>query len=288
MSSQYFIVAQDGQKSGPYDVVSIVKRIRNGGITTETLVSTDKDPSVKAAGDWPELAEFLQEQNTEETKSDEPHKVKSRSLAYRAKSGWNFLQFNQLTTIFSGLYVLFAILSAGMVSVLFPKSLQMLGYSACFILTQFFFTGYMYSVLRMVRGQPVDYAFIKDKMKPLIKPLLITSLMMSFFIIIGFLCIISGGVMSTIGLMIVALPGFYSMSLYIFAPLLILDKGMDFWEALELSRKTVQKSGLENTGVIFALLIINFLAGMFFLIPMIVSLPITIGAISDMYDESFA
>ncbi len=60
------------------------------------------------------------------------------------------------------------------------------------------------------------------------------------------------------------------------------------WDALETSRKTVRSKGMETTGIIFALLIINFLFGLLFLIPMIISLPITMAAISEMYDETFA
>jgi hypothetical protein len=289
MSIHYYIVTAEGQKTGPYDIVGIVKKIRNGSLTAETMIASDNEAEAKKASEWVELAEFLQEQDAEETSTIEVHKVKTTSLSRRLASGWNFLQNNQLSTVFSGLFVLFIIFSTGFVTLLLPKALRMIGHGAFFVITQFLFTGYIYSVLRMVRGQPVDYNFVKEKMRPLVKALIVSSFIMSFFIIVGMLFILSGvESLSVFGLIVVALPGFYMMNLYIFAPLLILDKNVEFWEALELSRKTVKKSGMENVGVIFSLLIINFVGGVFLLVPMIVTLPITMSAISDMYDESFA
>lgn len=288
MSDQYFIVTADGQKSGPYDLVGVVKKIRNGSVGKDAMVATDKKPAPAPIASFAELAEFLNEQSTEETRSEEAHDMKSVTLAARLRNGWAFLQNNQLSTIFSGLLTLFIIFLAGIVGLFFPTPLLTIGYSLVFVVIQFAFSAYIYSVLRMVRGQPVDVSFIRAKVKPVAKPLLTTSVMMSLFLIIGLLLMLSGGqVLAIIGLVIASLPGFYLMSLFIFAPLLILDKDMEFWEALELSRKTVQKSGVENTGVIFSLLIINFLAGMVFLIPLIISLPITIAAIAEMYDETF-
>ncbi len=288
MTTQFFIISESGQKAGPYDLVGVVKKIRNGSLTADMLVSTVDDETQKPAKEWHELAEFLQEQAEEAQKSDEVHKLKSVSLTTRLRNGWNFLQHNQLSTIFSGLFVLFVLFSFGFVSLAIPPALRMFFHGVFLILIQFFFAGYCYSVLRMVRGQPVDFSFVRKKMSPIKKELILASFIMSFFVIFGLLFILSGiKIISSIGLLITALPGFYMMSLYIFAPLLILDKDVEFWEALEMSRKTVRASGIENIGVIFSLLIINFLAGMAFLIPMIVTLPITIAAISEMFDESF-
>lgn len=287
MNTQYFIIDEVGNRAGPYDLVYVVKKIRNGSITKETMISLDKTSTPHKAEEIDEIADFLQEAHTEAVSIHDSANKKTRALGAWLKSGWNFLQANQLSTLYSGSYVVFLLLSTGTVAVVFPPALVMLGYASCFMLAQFFFTGYFYSVLRMVRGQPVDLNFIKLKMQPHYKPLLVSSLMMSFFIICGILLMISGGMAAIFGLLIVALPGFYKLTIFIFAPLLILDKGMNFWDALETSRKTIRSKGMETTGIIFALLIINFVFGLLFLIPMIVTLPITMAAISEMYDETF-
>lgn len=287
MSTHFYIVDEVGNKSGPHDLVYMVKKIRSGTIVKTTMVTMEKSAPPQPAEAFEELLDFLEEQSVEVPSLQEVQIKKVRTLNHWLKSGWGFLQENQLSTMYSGLYVVYLLLSSAMVAVVFPPAMEMLGYMGCFIIGQYFFTGYLYSVLRMVRSQPVDMSFIRLKMSPIKKQLLITSVMMSFFIIIGILLMIAGGTAAIVGLLIVALPGFYKISLFIFAPLLILDKGMNYWDALDTSRKTVNKSGLENTGIIFALLIINFVAGLCFLVPMIVTLPITIAAICEMYDEIF-
>lgn len=289
MNQKFFIIQADGQKIGPFDIVSIVKKIRNGGVSAETMICTDKDSSPKAASSVSELSVFISEQE-HKSEVESTHVVSQRtvSLFSRLGSGWSFLQHNQLCTIFSGLFVLYIIFMTGAVKFGVPKVFQLLVLGAVFLLIQYVFTGYIYSVLRMVRGQPVDIAFVRGRMKPYRKPLLITSLIMSLFLIIGFMLVFSGDrIALTLGMLIIVLPGFLTLSFLIFAPLLILDKEMDFWEAMEMSRKVVKKSGLENIGIIFSLLMINFLAGLVFLIPLIISLPITLAGISEMYDEYF-
>lgn len=288
MSTQYFILDDVGNRAGPHDLVYVVKKIRNGSITADTQISLDKTSPAYKASEIAEIADFLEEIHTETVSIHDTTNKKGKTLSMWLRNGWNFLQANQLSTLYSGCYVVFLLLSTGVVAVLFPPALVVLGYASCFIIAQYFFTGYLYSVLRMVRGQPVDLNFIKLKMQPHRKALFISSMIMSFFIICGILLMMAGGTAAIIGLLIVALPGFYKLSIFIFAPLLILDKGMNFWDALETSRKTVRSKGMETTGIIFALLIINFLFGLLFLIPMIISLPITMAAISEMYDETFA
>ncbi len=285
--STYYILDDVGNHAGPYDLVYIVKKIRNGSITGNTQISLDKFSPACKASEIEEIADFLEEAQTETVSMNDTVNKKSKPLSLWLRNGWNFLQANQLSTLYSGCYVVFLLVSTGVISILFPPTLEMLGYATSLILAQYFFTGYFYSVLRMVRGQPVDYSFIKLKMQPHRKALFIASLMMSFFIICGILLMVSGGSAAVVGLLIVALPGFYKLTIFIFAPLLILDKGMNFWDALETSRKTIRSKGMETTGIIFALLIINFLFGLLFLIPMIISLPITMAAISEMYDETF-
>ena len=288
MSTQYFILDDVGNRAGPHDLVYVVKKIRSGAINKDTMIALDRTSPAYKAEEIGEIADFLEEATPEAVSINDISMKKNKTLSQWLKNGWNFLQANQLSTLYSGCYVVFLLLSTGVVAVMFPPALVVLGYASCFILAQYIFTGYLYSVLRMVRGQPVDINFIRLKMMPHRKPLFISSIMMSFFIICGILLMIAGGTASIIGLLIVALPGFYKLTIFIFAPLLILDKGMNFWDALETSRKTVRAKGMEMTGIIFALLIINFLFGLLFLIPMIISLPITMAAISEMYDETFA
>lgn len=67
-------------------------------------------------------------------------------------------------------------------------------------------------------------------------------------------------VMTIIGFVLLVLPGIYLSIAYIFTLPLIADKGMDVWEAMEFSRKTVTKHWFKVFGLLFLLSLI-FLAG---------------------------
>ena len=49
-----------------------------------------------------------------------------------------------------------------------------------------------------------------------------------------------GGALTGIGLLLLIIPGLYLMVSYLFAASLVIDRRLDFWPALELSRRTVQ------------------------------------------------
>jgi uncharacterized membrane protein len=159
----------------------------------------------------------------------------------------------------------------------------------CFILGHFLLSCYMLSVLRMSRGQPVDPGYMKSKIVPVIKSLLMSSVFISLPSILG-LAIMTSGMpvaVQVVGLFIFAIPGLFALAVYSFTPLMIIDKGMDVWESMETSRKAVLKGGSESAGVIYALYVINFLAGLCILIPMAITLPITMGALTEIYDDMF-
>ena len=67
-------------------------------------------------------------------------------------------------------------------------------------------------------------------------------------------------VMTIIGFILLVLPGIYLSIAYVFTLPLIADKGMDVWDAMELSRKTVTKHWFKVFGLLF-LLSLFFLAG---------------------------
>lgn len=66
-------------------------------------------------------------------------------------------------------------------------------------------------------------------------------------------------IMTVIGFVLLILPGIYLSIAYIFTLPLIADKGMDVWEAMELSRKAVTKHWFKVFGLFFLLSLIMVL-----------------------------
>ncbi len=288
MIEEYYILSENSRK-GPYDVVALVRKIRNGAMTKDTLVQQEGAPVPKSAHEWPSLAEFFDEKKDEWAETAQHGHLQHHSLMKTLQSGVHFLQTNMVSTVFSGIFVLIVILMASLIHMLLPSTLRIFGYMSCFILAYFFLSFYLLSILRMTRGQPVDISYLIGKISPVAGRLLLASVLISIPSIVGLGIIFlddEWGVAVT-GLLILAIPGLFMLTLHAFTPLLIFDQGYGVAEAMKISRKSIMKSGMENIGVLFALFVINFIAGLFALIPIAITLPITMSALTEIYDEYF-
>lgn len=81
-------------------------------------------------------------------------------------------------------------------------------------------------------------------------------------------------IMTIIGFILLIVPGIYLSIAYIFTLPLIVDKGMDVWEAMELSRKTVTKHWFKVFGLMFILSVAMVLGTLAFGIGLIWAVPL--------------
>jgi uncharacterized membrane protein len=85
---------------------------------------------------------------------------------------------------------------------------------------------------------------------------------------------IVSSVLITIGIMLLVVPGIYLSVAYLFAPYLIIEKNIDFWPAMEISRKKINRSFFGLLGFFIILLFINLLGcipmglGLFITVPL--------------------
>ncbi|MBI4658973.1 MAG: DUF4339 domain-containing protein [Verrucomicrobia bacterium] len=128
--------------------------------------------------------------------------------------------------------------------------------------------------LKLARGQPADMADAFAGFQINFVQLMLASIVTTVLILVGiFLCV---------------LPGIYLMVAWLgFGPLLIIDKQLEFWPALELSRKVVHR----NWWTIFALFILTTviaIAGFMAVgIGIFVTLPLATGAVVYAYEDLF-
>lgn len=91
--------------------------------------------------------------------------------------------------------------------------------------------------------------------------------------------------LGALGMILLIIPGIYLLVSYFFTILLILDRKMNFWQAMETSRKIVTKRWFSVFGFIIVLLLIN-LGGMLLLgIGMLVTGPLSACAMVAAYDD---
>lgn len=81
-------------------------------------------------------------------------------------------------------------------------------------------------------------------------------------------------ILTLIGFLLLILPGIYLSIAYAFALPLIADKGLDVWEAMELSRKAVTKNWFKVFGLMFLLVLIFGLGALAFGIGLIWAIPL--------------
>ncbi|MHB8522556.1 MAG: GYF domain-containing protein [Limisphaerales bacterium] len=127
--------------------------------------------------------------------------------------------------------------------------------------------------LKLIRGEAVNPGILFAGFGPSALPLLVASLLISLLTLLGIACCL--------------LPGIYLSVSWLFAFPLIIDRRMDFWPAMELSRKLVTR----HWWMVFALAVVAGLlafAGVILCcIGILVTVPISMGALMYAYEDIF-
>jgi len=104
-------------------------------------------------------------------------------------------------------------------------------------------------------------------------PLFLLSVISSLLIILGFILLI--------------LPGIYLTVCYLFASMLVIDRRLDFWPAMELSRRTVQTQWFGFFVFVLLLVLVNLGGALLLGIGLLVSLPVSACAVAAAYADVF-
>jgi uncharacterized membrane protein len=106
------------------------------------------------------------------------------------------------------------------------------------------------------------------------------------FVPLALLGVVSS-ILITIGLILLIVPGIYLIVSYLFALMFVVDRGLDFWPAMETSRRAVQPVWFKFF-VLFLLLVLLNLAGLLLLVVgLMVSVPLTHCILTVAYAEIF-
>ena len=102
-------------------------------------------------------------------------------------------------------------------------------------------------------------------------PVTLAMMVMSIFIAAGYLfCLI---------------PGLFLRGIYFFTFLFIVDRGLDFWDAMEASRKVAARDYLEFALLALVLFVINCVGFLFFGVGLFVTIPLSFAAVACAYRE---
>jgi hypothetical protein len=131
--------------------------------------------------------------------------------------------------------------------------------------------GFYYYFLRKVRGQPASINDVFAGFGKAYIPLFLVGLMITAIVLVGFCLLI--------------LPGIYLAVSYGFSSLLVLDKGLSPWSAMETSRKTITSAwwrffALGLLGFVFILVGLACLG-----VGILVAIPLISGAVVYAYED---
>lgn len=89
------------------------------------------------------------------------------------------------------------------------------------------------------------------------------------------------------GLILLVIPGLYLAVGYMFATTLIVDNGMEFWQAMEVSRRVVTRHWFAFFGFSLMLFLVNCLGLLLLGVGLIVSVPVSACALAIAYLQVF-
>lgn len=250
--ANYTIIGGDNKEYGPVTEADVKQWIAEGRLNAESRVKAESDAEFRALAQFPEFASALKPQAApgiiappiSATVEDGPNwqaEVLAREPELKfgecLAAGWSFLGANAgflagavvMTSVMNSLLVLIA------VTVPLVGSLVMLCFYGVVM------GGFYLACLRRLRGEAVSPTDVFSGFTVAFAQLLLTGLVRGLLTQVSFCCLI--------------LPGVYLVIAWFFSVLLVADKRMFFWTAMELSRKVATRVWFE----LFVLLAVAFL-----------------------------
>lgn len=132
------------------------------------------------------------------------------------------------------------------------------------------YAGYAIAAFRIMTGQELQFSdFFKG---------------FNYFLPL-FLAGLASGILVAVGLVMLILPGIYLAIGYMLATFLVIDHGMEFWQAMETSRKIITKNWFAFFVFAVVLFLVNVLGALALGVGLLVSAPVTACATAIAYKE---
>ena len=178
------------------------------------------------------------------------------------KEGWEIFKSR------AGEFIVFTVIIAA-VTALFSK-INFIGSLATTAVVPPLYAGFIIVIFMLFKGREVQFSdFFKGFNYFL--PLFLASLVMSILI--------------TLGMILLILPDIYLIVSYMFVSLLIVDYHMEFWQAMETSRKIVTKNWFSLFVLFLVLVVVNLLGLLALGIGLLVTMPLSVCTICVAYRD---
>jgi hypothetical protein len=262
MQPLYTIVTPGG-KDGPHDLVSIMRKIRSGKVTSDTLLFLNQETTPVAASSVAEIKIFFE---TSSVTQDSKRKTQLRRSQVVSR-GWQFVSQHTYATAYAGLLVVICVSMLMIFSQFLPP---VIAYGSVWVTFVVLHNIYLLWLLSEYRGQQYASQFLSRYLLPNLAALIFSSLLLAMMI--------SGGLIALI------IPGILVAVIYVFVPFLMADRRYRVVEAMLASRLLIQKAGKKNMMTIVGLVGVHFIC-LLLVIPIPLTLPLFAAMLSDIYEE---
>ncbi len=276
----YKIIGADQREYGPVQVEQVRKWIAEGRANGQTRAWSESSGGWKTLSDFTEFAEALKARGglaqapPPKIGMLDAEKLAAEIIArdYRVDIGdcfsrsWNLVRDNFWLLVGASAMTLVIGNALGLVPAL--------GIPVAVCLALVFQGGLQWLFLKRARGEPADLGVVFAGFSLAFVPLLLAGIIVHVLVGIGLaLCIV---------------PGIYLIVAWrLFVPLLILDKGLEFWPAMELSRKVVTKHWWACFGLLLLAAFVGLLGLVVCLVGVFFTMPIAVGATVYAYQDIF-
>ena len=280
----FTIIGGDGKEYGPVSAEQMRSWVGDGRANLDSKAKKTGDEQWRRLGDFPEF----NPSGTTQPPAENPApaatpinnsgqvivdpKAYADDLIARAgqldisgclERSWELLKANFWPIVGATTGMLVIMILAGLVPVL--------GLFVGFLFTGIFLAGMYAFYLKKIRGQPAEFGDIFDGFKIAFVPLLLATLVTQL--------------LTTAGLLLLILPGIYLAVAYNFAFMLIIDQRLEFWAAMEVSRRVITAQWWRMFGLLILGSIIALLGVVGLFIGILVTIPIYYGALVYAYED---
>lgn len=280
MITREFYIEHERQHVGPYDVMSVIRKIRNGEITRQTLIHEEGDETSRAVGEDPLFSEIFAEMDREGAGEEGDNKL-TLGIKELFRNATDVLLQNMVMSVFTGI-ALFLIIVSVLGVYMFSHNVVVTSLLGA-ILGYFLFTLYQMSILRKTRMQLIGKRFFVSLIKRSGRQLLIVSAIIGTLVFA--LPVLLSQLVGPLALALILLPGSFVLLAMFYAPILVADRGIGAMAALRGSISAVKSLGRDNIITIYLVLLINFIGAGAFFVPLLITLPLTIAILCEIYDD---
>jgi uncharacterized membrane protein len=306
------IVGADSKEYGPVTADQLRQWIREGRANAQTRVRTEGADEWRVLGDLEEFEEVLGRRPEtvppvgaySALPSDILERDYELDIGACVSQGAELLK-EKFGIVFgvTAIYLLIQGAIQGLASIPFIGPVFSLG--SLFVVGQLLAGTYLV-ILKVLRGQPAEVGELFVGFKATYAQLLLTYLIMTLLIALAALpgALVMGvpvvimlnresvdAVLMTIavvGFFVLLLPVVYLSVVYSFSLALVIDKGVGFWQALETSRKVVNKHWFMVFGLLLVIGLINVVGILLCCVGLFLSMPLGFAALMYAYETLFS